>query len=120
MTYIRNRRKPDCSSAPHLIREVSDMAELLVYPNHPGNYGMTAWERLERYGSIQNFRRKDDPQIYNAYLVAGMIKVVRATREISVIEVYPREYTMTIDTFLWLFLRNLPCGYPQYIKSEVC
>ena len=56
------------------------MAELLRYPNHPSNYGMTAWERLERYGSIKNFRRKDDPQIYNAYLVAGMVKVVRATR----------------------------------------
>lgn len=34
------------------------MAELLRYPNHPSNYGMTAWERLERYGSIKNFRRK--------------------------------------------------------------
>lgn len=117
MTHIQSRRKLDCSSGFLLIREVFDMTELLRYPNHPSNYGMTAWERLERYGSIKNFRRKDDPQVYNAYLVAGMVKVVRATRGNSVIEVYPREYTMTIDTFLWLFLRNLPCDYPQYKKK---
>lgn len=73
MTHIQSRRKLECSSVFLLIREVFDMTELLRYPNHPSNYGMTAWERLERYGSIENFRRKDDPQVYNAYLVAGMV-----------------------------------------------
>ena len=95
------------------------MVELLRYPNSPNNYGMSVWERLERYRTIKNFRRKDDPQVFNAYLVAGMVEVVRATRGTSVIEVYPKEYVMTIDTFLWLFLRNLPCDYPQYKKSTL-
>ena len=93
---------------------VFEMIKILEYPNSPYDYGMTVWERLERYGSIKRFRRKDDPQIYNAYLIGGLVKVVRASRGSSVVEVYPKEYYMTIDTFLWLFLRNLPCEYPRY------
>lgn len=92
------------------------MAEILRYPNSPSNYGMTAWERLRRYREIKNFRRKDDPQVYNAYLVGGLVKVVRATkcRDTTVKEIYPKEYLLTLDSFLWLFLQNLPCEYPQY------
>lgn len=95
------------------------MVQRLQYPNPANNYGMTVWERLQKYGKIERFLRKDDPQIYNAYLVAGRVKIVRARMRnpvLSVVEVYPREYYVTIDEFLWLFLRNLPCDYPQYNK----
>lgn len=93
------------------------IAETLRSPSYPrrfSDYRMTTWERLEKYGSIKNFRRKDDPQIYNAYLVAGKVKVVRDRRCKTIIEVYPKEYYLTLDSFLWLFLENLPCDYPQY------
>ena len=98
------------------------MIQRLRYPNSANNYGMTVWERLQRYGKIERFLREGDPQVYNAYLVAGRVKIVKARMRnpVSVIaEVYSKEHYITIDEFLWLFLRNLPCDYPQYRNGGV-
>ncbi len=70
---------------------------------------MTIWERLERYGHIKNFKRKDDPRRFNAYLNNGLIKI-ECNHGITA--------TVTIDTFLYLFMENLPCDYPQYTKEH--
>lgn len=96
------------------------MIQRLQYPNPTNSYGMTVWERLQKYGKIERFLRKDDPQVYNAYLIAGMVKIVRAcmrNQVSTVVEVYQKEQYVTIDEFLWLFLRNIPCDYPQYKKE---
>lgn len=96
------------------------MVEVLRYPNpHTNSYHqyMTAWERLQRYGKIERFCRKGDPQVYNAYLVAGLVKIVRTRMRNPVspiVEVYQKDHYLTIDSFLYLFLNNLPCEYPQY------
>ena len=68
---------------------------------------MTIWERLERYGHIKNFKRKDDPRRFSAYLNNGLIKI-ECKKGINMV--------VTIDTFLELFMENLPCDYPQYTK----
>lgn len=68
---------------------------------------MTIWERLEKYGHIKNFKRKDDPRRFNAYLNDGLVKI-ECNHGFSAI--------LTIDTFLYLFMENLPCDYPQYSK----
>lgn len=65
----------------------------------------TLWEKLEKYGCIKNFQRKNDPRRFNAYLNNGLIKI-ECNHGITQI--------VTIDTFLYLFMENLPCDYPQY------
>lgn len=68
---------------------------------------MTIWERLKRYGHIKGLKRKDDPRRFDAYLNNGLIKI-ECKKGINM--------TVTIDTFLYLFMENLPCDYPQYTK----
>lgn len=71
---------------------------------------MSTWERLERYGHIKNFKRKDDPRRFNAYLENGLIRIECNHGPGAI---------MTIDSFLYLFMENIHCcDYPQYKKSE--
>lgn len=66
---------------------------------------MTIWERLSKYGHIKNFKRKDDPRRFNAYLQDGLVKV-ECNHGVTM--------CLTIDTFLELFMNNLPCEYPPF------
>ena len=66
---------------------------------------MTIWERLEKYGHIKGLKRKNDPRRFDVYLEDGLIKI-ECKKGINA--------TVTIDTFLYLFMENLPCDYPQY------
>jgi hypothetical protein len=66
---------------------------------------MTIWERLSKYGHIKNFKRKEDPRRFSAYLEDGLVRV-ECKKGVSM--------TLTIDTFLELFMNNLPCDYPQF------
>ena len=66
---------------------------------------MTIEERLERYGHIKGLKRKDDPRRFDAYLDDGLIRI-ECKRGVNAV--------VTIDTFLYLFMENLPCDYPQY------
>lgn len=68
---------------------------------------MSIWERLLKYGHIKKLKRKDDPNNYNVYLENGLIRIECKQRE---------DYQVTIDTFLHLFMNNLPCDYPQYLQ----
>ena len=70
---------------------------------------MTIWERLSKYGHIKNFKRKEYTRRFSAYLEGGLIRV-ECKKGVSM--------TLTIDTFLELFMNNLPCEYPQF-KEEV-
>lgn len=69
---------------------------------------MTLWERLEKYGHIYNLKRKDDPRNFEVYLEDGLIRI-NCKKGV--------EMKVTIDTFLHLFMNNLPCDYPQW-KGE--
>ena len=71
---------------------------------------MSLWERLEKYGHIKNLKRKGDPHNYNIILENGLVKIECTRRQ--------EYHKVTIDTFLHLFMNNLPCEYPQYIEKE--
>ena len=71
------------------------------------NSPKAAWKELKKHGYIKNFKRKDDPRRFNAYLKDGLI-YLECNHGISA--------TVTIDIFLYSFMENLPCDYPQYIK----
>lgn len=56
------------------------------------------WNRLQKKGSISNYKRQEDPQKYNISLRNGLIIITdksNATKE------------MTIDSFLYLWLEKL-------------
>lgn len=66
---------------------------------------MTIWERLERYGHIKNLKRKNDVKNYDVFLENGLIRIdCRKTKT---------SQTITIDSFLYLFMENLPCEYQE-------
>lgn len=70
---------------------------------------LTLWERLEKYGHIKRLKREGDPRNFDVYLDNGLIKI-ECKKGINM--------TVTIDTFLYLFMNNLPCDYPQYKREE--
>ena len=70
---------------------------------------MTIWERLEKYGHIKGMKRKEDPRRFDVFLENGLVKI-QCKKGINA--------TVTIDTFLYLFMENRPCEYPQYIPKE--
>ncbi len=65
----------------------------------------TIWKRLEKYGHIKNLKRDGDYRRFNVYLEDGMIRIECNHRDIS-----DPDY-LTIDSFLYLFMNNLPCDY---------